>query len=228
MRSVATLPALPGDMVLASGEEPSSLPLVIARDQNHRKSLLVAFDPHDSNFPQQSAFPLLMAGTVEWMTHPIEDVSDSLSAGELDLPGPAAKVIGPNGAEVPFARNGSDLHILALDAGIYRVVGTNRNSTFAVNAPALLPSQRLEPAESERVSVQNEAIPYQGSYLWRTMAVFAIIALWLEWWLFYSPRVNRQAVLAQQLYLDSEPAKRPAVVEREAEHDETLDPNFIT
>jgi hypothetical protein len=215
-------------MVLASGEEPSSLPLVVARDQDHRKSLLIAFDPHDSNFPQQSAFPLLMAGTVEWMTHPIEDASDSLFAGELDLPGPAARVIGPNGADVPFARNGSYLHILALDTGIYRVMGANRNSSFAVNAPPLLPSQRLDPTESERAAVQTEAIAYQGSYLWRTMAIFAIIALWLEWWLFYSPRVNRQAELVQRMYLDTESSKRPTVVEREAEHDETLDPNFIT
>jgi hypothetical protein len=202
--------------------------MVVAQDQNHRKSLLVAFDPRDSNFPEQSAFPLLMAGTVEWMTHPIEDVSDSLFAGELDLPGPATKVVGPNGSEVPFARNGSDLHILALDTGIYRVMGANRNSTFAVNAPALLPSQRLEPTASEESAAQTEAIPYQGSYLWRTMAILAIAVLWLEWWLFYSPRVNRQAVLTQQIYLDSASSKKPAVVEREAEHDETLDPNFIT
>ena len=79
------------------------------------------------------------------MTHPIEDVSDSLSAGELDLPGPAARVIGPVGADVPFARNGSNVHILALDTGLYRVIGANRKTTFAVNAPPLLPSQRIEP-----------------------------------------------------------------------------------
>ncbi len=102
--------------------------VVVARDQNRRRSLIIGFDPHDSNFPEQSAFPLLVAGSVEWMTHPIEDVSDSLSAGELDLPGPAVRVIGPGGAEVPFGRNGSNLHIIALDTGLYRVIGPNRNS----------------------------------------------------------------------------------------------------
>jgi hypothetical protein len=228
VRSAATLSPKAGDVVVASGEGQPAVPLILAREQNHRKSLIVGFDPHDSNFPQQPAFPLLIAGSVEWMTHPIEDVSDSLSAGELDLPGPAARVVGPNGADVPFARNGANVHILALDTGLYRVTGANRTMTYAVNAPPLLPSQRLDPTDAERLAVQSETIPYQGNYLWRTLALLAIVALWAEWWLFYSARVNRQAVLAQQTYLDSEPAKKPTAVEREPQHDEALDPNFIT
>ena len=228
VRSAATIEVGKGDVVVASGEGAPPMPLVVARDQNRRRSLVVAFDPHDSNFPEQSAFPLLIAGSVEWMTHPIEDVSDSLSAGELDLPGPATRVTGPNGAEVPFARNGSNLHLIALDAGLYHVIATNRNAAYAVNAPALLPSQRMEPTESERAAVQAEAIPYQGNYLWRPLALLAIVALWTEWWLFYSPRVNRQAVLAQQMHLDREPSKQRGMTERDAHHDEALDPNFIT
>lgn len=228
VRSAATLKVRAGDVVLASGEGTPAVPLIVASEQNHRKSLIVGFDPHDSNFPQQPAFPLLIAGSVEWMTHPIEDVSDSLSAGELDLPGPAARVIGPDGADVPFARNGGSVHIVALDTGLYRVVGANRTTAFAVNAPPLVPSQRLEPADAEGMSIQSEVIPYQGNYLWRTLAILAIVALWAEWWLFYSARVNRQAVLAQQLYQDTQPAKRPLATEREAQHDEALDPNFIT
>jgi Ca-activated chloride channel homolog len=228
VRNAATLDVRTGDVVVASGEGTPPMPLVVARDQNRRRSLVIGFDPHDSNFPEQSAFPLLIAGSVEWMTHPIEDVSDSLAAGELDLPGPAARVIGPGGAEVPFARNASNLHLIALDTGLYRVIGANRNSTFAVNTPALLSSQRMEPTELELSAVQAEAIPYQGNYLWRLLVMLAIVALWAEWWLFYSPRINRQAVLAQKMYTDNEPLKQAGMTEREAHHDEALDPNFIT
>ena len=78
------------------------------------------------------------------------------------------------------------------------------------------------------MAIQSEVIPYQGNYLWRTLAILAIVALWAEWWLFYSARINRQAVLAQQMYQDTQPAKRPLATEREAQHDEALDPNFIT
>ena len=228
VRSAATLKVAAGDTVLATGEGEPAIPLIVAREQNRRRSLIVAFDPHDSNLPQQSAFPLLMAGSIEWMTHAIEDVSDSLFAGELDLPGPASRVIGPSGTDVAFARNGSNLHIVALDTGLYRVIGANRNSTFAVNAPPVLPSERVEPSAAEQAGIQTEMIPYQGNYLWRTLALLAIVALWAEWWLFYSARINRQAVQAQQLYLDSDVAKRPIAVERDPHHDEALDHDFIT
>ena len=139
--------------------------------------LIVGFDPHDSNFPQQSAFPLLIAGAVEWLTHPIEDVSDSLSAGELDLPGSATGIISPSGADVPFARTGSGLHLLALDAGLYRVIGPNRSTTFAVNAPPLLPSGRIQPTANESRLVAGESAPYQGTYLWQWLVLLAMVGL---------------------------------------------------
>ncbi len=227
VRNAAVLDLRPTDTVLASGEGHPLVPLIVAREQNRHKILIVGFDPHDSNFPQQSAFPLLIAGSVEWLTHPIEDVSESLSAGELDLPGPAARVLSPSNAELPFARNGLNLHILALDAGLYKVIGANRTTTYAVNAPPLLPSQRIQATAAEKSPMQAEAIPYQGNYLWRTLTVLAMVALWAEWWLFYSARINRNAVMAQQTYLDTA-RPRPMATERTPEHDESLDPNFIT
>ena len=227
VRNAAALDVRPTDTVLASGEGHPAVPLIVAREQNRRKTLIVGFDPHDSNFPQLSAFPLLIAGSVEWLTHPIEDVSGSLSAGELDLPGPAARVLSPSNAEVPFARNGLNLHILALDTGLYKVIGANRTTTYAVNAPPLLPSQRMEVTAAEKSPLQAEAVPYPGNYLWRTLTILAMVALWAEWWLFYSARINRSAVMAQQTYLDAAPP-RPMATERVAEQDEALDPNFIT
>ena len=80
---------------------------------------------------------------------------------------------------------------------------------------------------AEKSPLQAEAIPYQGNYLWRTLTILAIVALWAEWWLFYSARLNRSAVMAQQTYLDAGPL-RPIATERMPEHDEALDPNFIT
>jgi len=35
----------------------------------------------------------------------VDESADSLSTGELDLPGPAARIIAPSGKEVSFARN---------------------------------------------------------------------------------------------------------------------------
>ena len=224
VRNAANLSVRPADTVLASGEGTPEIPLIVAREQNQHKVLVVGFDPHDSNFPQQSAFPLLIAGAVEWLTHPIEDISNSLSAGELDLQGYATRIAAPSGAEVPFARNGSRLHLLALDAGLYHAISPNRSIAFAVNAPPLLPSQRFSPNAAESAPVPGESVPYQGTYLWQWFVLLAMVALWAEWLLFYSHRVNRRAVLIQHAELQGNAS--PA--EHGAQKNEALDPNFIT
>jgi len=224
VRNAARLNVGSTDTVLASGEDHPEIPLLVAREQNRHRVLIVGFDPGDSNFPQQSAFPLLIAGAVEWLTHPIEDVSDSLSAGELDLPGSATRIISPSGANVPFARNGSSLHLLALDAGLYRAIGPNLSTTFAVNAPPLLPSQRITPTAAESASVAGESAQYQGTYLWQWLVLLAMVALLAEWWLFYSNRLNRRAVLIQQ----SESRSSVTISEQGAQKDEALDTNLIT
>jgi Ca-activated chloride channel homolog len=149
VRNPAALKVQPGDTVLASTEGDPPAPLILAREQDGRRILIIGFNPHDSNFPLESAFPLLMAGSVEWMTHSVDEVADSLSTGELDLPGPATKIVAPSGKEVPFARKGADIHLLALETGTYRIVSPSGETSVAVNPPAL-PAQRLQltPAEA--------------------------------------------------------------------------------
>ena len=120
VRNPASLNVLPADTVLASTEGNPPIPLILAREQNGHRLLIIGFDPHNSNFPLQSAFPLLMAGGIEWMTHSVDETADSLSTGELDLPGPATRIIAPSGKDVSFARKGPDVHLLATETGMYR------------------------------------------------------------------------------------------------------------
>ncbi len=142
VRNPATLAVLPGDTVLAKTEGTPPAPLILAREQNGHRVLVVGFDPHESNFPLESAFPLLMAGAMEWMTHSVDEVADSLSTGELDIPGPVTRIIAPSGKEVPFARKGPDVHLLATETGLYRIVAPGGESSVAINPP-LLPAQRI-------------------------------------------------------------------------------------
>ena len=136
VRNPASLNVLPTDTVLASTEGNPPVPLILAREQNGHRLLIIGFDPHDSNFPLQSAFPLLMAGGIEWMTHSVDEAADSLSTGELDLPGPATRIIAPSGKDVPFARKGPDVHLLATETGMYRLIAPNGETSVAVNTPA--------------------------------------------------------------------------------------------
>jgi hypothetical protein len=197
VRNPAALKVEPGDTVLAYTEGTPPAPLILARERDGRRVLIIGFNPHDSNFPLESAFPLLMAGSVEWMTHSVDEVADSLSTGEIDLPGPATKIIAPSGKEVPFARKGAEVHLLASESGMYRIVGPGGETSLAVNPPAL-PAQRVQLTAAETAEVEREPLPPATWDMWRWLVVLAIVALWLEWWLYYAARERQRAAEVQE------------------------------
>jgi Ca-activated chloride channel family protein len=191
VRNPTTLKVQPGDTVLAYIEGNPPAPLILAREQDGHRILIVGFNPHDSNFPQESAFPLLMAGGVEWMTHSVDEVADSLSTGEIDLPGPVTKIVAPSGRDVPFARKGADVHFLALETGMYGVLAPGGEISIAVNPPAL-PAQLVQPTQSETAQAEREPLPPPSWDAWRWLVLLAIVALWAEWWLYYSARERQR------------------------------------
>ena len=210
VRNPAALKVQPGDTVLAYADGDPPAPLILAREQNGRRSLIVGFNPHDSNFPLESAFPLLIAGSVEWMTHSVDEVADSLSTGEIDLPGPATKILAPSGQEVPFARKGADIHFLALETGMYRIVAPGGETSIAVNAPPL-PAERVQTTAAEAAAVEGEPRPPASWDMWRWLVLLAIAALWLEWWLYYAARERQRAaeVLEAPIDQSSQPPGEP-------------------
>ena len=198
VRNPATLRVLPGDTILAATEGEPSVPLILAREQNGHKLLVIGFDPHDSNFPQESALPLLMAGAMEWMTHSVDEAADSFATGQLDLPGPVTRIVGPSGKDVPFARKGSDVHLLALQTGIYKIIGPSGETAIAVNSP-LLPSQRMSVTPTEAAGVESEPFEPETADLWRWLVLLATVALWLEWWLYYKSRERQRVAEIQDV-----------------------------
>jgi hypothetical protein len=197
VRNPATIKVETGDTVLAYTEGNPPAPLILARERDGRRIVIAGFNPHDSNFPLESAFPLLMAGSLEWMTHSVDEVADSHSTGEIDLPGPATKIIAPSGKEVPFAHNGANFHLLATETGMYRISGPGGESRIAVNPPAL-PAQRVQLTAAETAEVEGEPLPPATWDMWRWLVILAIVALWLEWWLYYSAREKQRAAEANE------------------------------
>jgi hypothetical protein len=225
VRNPAALKVQPGDAVLAYTEGNPPAPLILAREQDGHRILIIGFDPHDSNLPLESAFPLLMAGGLEWMTHSVDEVANSLSTGEIDLPGPATKIVAPSGKEAPFARKESEIQLLALETGMYRIVAPGGETSVAVNPPAL-PSQRLEPTASEAAGIEREPLPAANWNLWRWLILLAIVALWAEWWLYYSARERQRAA-----EIDAAPIEPPLPEgDRELEEHERSgfrNPNYV-
>jgi hypothetical protein len=225
VRNPAALKVEPDDSVLASVEGDPPAPLILARERNGRRILIVGFNPHDSNFPLESAFPLLMAGGVEWMTHSVDDVADSFPAGEIDLPGPVTKILAPSGKEAPFAHKGADVHLLALETGMYRIVAPGGETSLAVNPPPL-PSHRLQPTAVESAEVEGEPRPPAAWDMWRWLVLLAAVALWLEWWLYYSARENQRTTEAREAP-GGEPLAEIDLDPEEREESGFRNPNFV-
>src|SRR5258708_20200214 len=61
VRNPAQLNMLSTDTILASTEGNPPAPLILAREQNGRRILIIGFDPQKSNFPLPSALPLFTA-----------------------------------------------------------------------------------------------------------------------------------------------------------------------
>jgi Ca-activated chloride channel homolog len=227
VRNPAALEVLPGDAVLASTEGNPPTPLILARQQEGRRLLIIGFDPHNSNFPMESAFPLLMAGGMEWMTHSVDETAESLSTGELNIPGPASRIIAPSGRDVSFARRGGELHLLATETGIYRVITPSGETSVAVNDP-LLPAQRMQATPQESAAVEGEAFQRAGWNLWRWLIVLGMAALSLEWWLYYSSRERQRAVERQEAHIDIyEESPDSGVDAPKQEPLEPRKPNFV-
>jgi Ca-activated chloride channel homolog len=223
VRNPAEITMLPTDTILASTEGNPPAPLILAREQSGHRLLIIGFDPHNSNFPLQSAFPLLMAGGMEWMTHSVDESADSLSTGELDLAGPAARILAPSGKEVSFARNGPNVHFLATETGMYRVTAPSgvpgSETSVAVNTP-LLPAEHMMLTASETAKIESEPLQQAGWDLWRWLGLLAIVALWLEWWIYYSGRENRRAMEMRASPADGEWKDKDMELERPVEEAE--------
>ena len=153
------------------------------------------------------------------------EVADSLSTGELDIPGPVTKIIAPSGKEVPFARKGADVHLLAMETGLYRVIAPNGESSVAINTP-LLPTQRITATSAEAADVEGEPRRTGSWDLWRLLVLLAIVALWLEWRLYYSSR-ERQRTVEDREAPGNQPLQKSERELEEREESELRDPNFV-
>ena len=175
------------DVVLASSSGTMAEPLIVAREANGRRSVIVDFDPVDSNFTEEPAFPLLMAGAIEWMTHPIAERGEFLTAGPMELGLPLSRIAAPSGRDVLFAADGGSVHFFAAESGVYQVTNAGRALDVPINTPPL-PTMRMAPTAAEAASLETQPIPLEQRELWRWLAALGLIALWLEWRFFYLRR----------------------------------------
>jgi hypothetical protein len=79
----------------------------------------------------------------------------------------------------------------------------------------------------ETAGVESEPLQQVGWDLWRWLVLLAIVALWLEWWLYYSGRENRRAMEVHEMPAEGELQDADLELERAEEQSEVRKPNFV-
>lgn len=187
VRPAQSLKPSQSDVVLASSTGSTSEPLIVAREEKGHRSVVVDFDPLDSNFTEEPAFPLLMAASIEWMTHPVAERGEFLTSGSVDLDLPLSRIVAPSGRDTLFAGDDSSVHFFADESGIYHITSGGQALDVPVNVPPL-PSIRMTPTAAEAAPLAAQPVAIAQQELWRLLVALALIALWLEWQFFYFRR----------------------------------------
>jgi hypothetical protein len=116
--------------------------------------------------------------------------------------------------------------LLATETGTYRIISPNGETSVAVNTP-LLPAQRMKVTPLEAAGIESEPFQQAGWDMWRWLVLLSIVALWMEWWIYYSGRENRRAIEMRATPGDGESQNADLELEPTTEEPEDRKPNFV-
>jgi hypothetical protein len=175
-------------------------PLLLIGEQRGHRLAILTFDLHDSDFPLQIAFPVLMANITGWLSPGRAfDAPTGLQPGQVVGITPATSTTSvtvekPDGTTwqveaseeaIVFAETGQ--------LGLYSVIlrdpnGPQPAGRFAVNlfSPAesrLAPASSLRPGQTTVASAAEENVGQRE--LWPPLAALALAVLVIEWWIYH-------------------------------------------
>lgn len=174
-------------------------PLLIAGQNGNRRIAVLGFDLHDSDFPLQPSFPLLIYNLVNWFLPPPVAGDAQVSPGTpvtiSTWPGAEAVTITAPGQQpasiplqpqvAPFA-NTNDIGIYSVTQHVH---GQERQGAFAVNLfdplqSRLAPANSLPVAHSSGFNLAGPGVSRVLREIWPAIAAFFLLVLCIEWWLF--------------------------------------------
>lgn len=164
-------------------------PLALAQESRGRRVVYLGWDLHRSDFPLRVGFPIFIGNCVDWLTgaqqraqalnvHTGQVVPVTLPAGAKD-----AQVRLPDGRRTALA--GDTFRVTR--AGVYTVTARGFAQPFAANL-ADAGESNLRPhdlAFAGRAAPVRRGAVQTEQELWRLLALFALVVLCLEWWVYH-------------------------------------------
>lgn len=183
--------AKPEGQILLDG---SKGPLIVASERNGRRTLYLAWNLLDSDFPLQVAFPIFVGNAVSWLTGANSSSSGGLTvrAGQpFSVTAPetvtALTLTGPNRSETLDTSTGSAIIRSTDVVGDYTLVGGSVKTPIAVN---LLSETESDVVPRAQLEFSQGSVPARTraslvlAETWRPLVLLALVVLAFEWWWF--------------------------------------------
>lgn len=174
-------------------------PLLIAGENNNQRIAVLGFDLHNSDFPLQPTFPVLIYNLTNWFLPPPVPGDAQVTPGlpitiqtwpgseqvSVTTPDKHSVTVGPPFPTTPFSQTDQ--------VGIYQVMQRVRGQTqygaFAVNLfnpgqSQLTPAIRLPIVHSINFNPRSSGVSRQLREIWPWIAAILLLVLAAEWLLF--------------------------------------------
>jgi len=193
------------DIVLA---ESSAGPVAVVHMEGAARQIILGFNPLRSNFRYQLSAPLLFANTLRWLApeafHRGEIIAAGVGAATAKVPADAqVKVIGENGASVPFSRDAEGIRFFEASMGRVRVVeninGRTSEQVFSLALPDVPEKTWITAPTTLRGIPRPRGLLSGGRDIWYWLVLVAAALLLIDWML-YAPGVRRTARTMPRLF----------------------------
>ncbi len=165
-------------------------PILVARGDSERRTIVLGFDPFEGALRFELATPLLIANALRWISPDVfRDVDVATQAAgvvESALPPGRAKVevLTDTGAALPFAARENSVSFFAGEAARVRVVAGNSERVYSLTLPEMWDARWQPPGGTRRgIPAVSEALR-RGPGLWPWLALLGAALLVAEWLIF--------------------------------------------
>ncbi|RYG38259.1 VWA domain-containing protein [bacterium] len=168
--------------------EASTGPLLAVREQPGKRQVYLAFDPLQSDFPLQPAFPIFVANALTYLGGEAGTSTLSVATGStFSVPTTKeATLKGPETEATLKPRNGTAVVREAVRSGAYTLnVDGKERAVFASLRDA--GESNIAPVDDLQLgggAVKAQAAPRRFADFWRPLVALALLVLVGEWWLF--------------------------------------------
>ncbi len=164
-------------------------PLIVQASNPSQRQIYVAFEPLESDFPLQVAFPIFVANALDFLSGTTgADVLTVKAGVPFSVITPTeATLIFPDGRKSRITSIGGSVVIREIrSVGVYKLdVGGKSKTIYAtLNSDR---ASEIAPANTLRVGngvVHATGRPAQFADFWRPIAALCLLVLAVEWWLF--------------------------------------------